>query len=103
MNKIVGIQFREKGKIYHFDPGHFVLKKGDRVLVETEQGLAYGMVCTKPRNCNGNVSGRALKKILRLASDKDTVRYEKNCNNNWNYARYFNSFNFHCSRFRRNG
>jgi cell fate regulator YaaT (PSP1 superfamily) len=36
MDNIVGIRFREGGKIYHFIPGHFVLKEGDEVIVKTE-------------------------------------------------------------------
>lgn len=80
MNKIVGVKFRKEGKIYDFDTGHFVLRKGDKVLVETELGTAYGVVCTTPKNCCKNAPNRTLKKIMRLATEKDTARYDKSCN-----------------------
>ena len=80
MNKIIGIQFKKYGKVYNFDSGHFVLKKGDKVLAETEQGLALGVVCNNPRKCDENIPERILKKISRLATYKDIERSEKNYN-----------------------
>ncbi len=50
MGKIVGIRFKPQGKTYDFDPGAYVLNSGDRVVVETEQGLGFGTVATPPRN-----------------------------------------------------
>ncbi|MBW2029342.1 MAG: stage 0 sporulation family protein [Deltaproteobacteria bacterium] len=78
MNKLVSVQFRKDGKIYFFDSGNLVLKKGDNVIVETELGLAYGEVCENPIRCNGNLSKLSLKKVIRLATEKDRDRYEKN-------------------------
>ena len=79
MNKIVGIQFRTYGKIYHFDSGHFVLKKGDKVVVVTEQGQAIGKVCTESKNPGNDYPDRTLKKVFRLATRKDSDRFEKKC------------------------
>ena len=39
MAKIVGIEFKEVGKIYWFSPDPFKLKKGDKVVVETIRGV----------------------------------------------------------------
>ena len=39
MEKVIGIRFREGCKIYHFDPGDHLLKRGDHVIVNTEQGV----------------------------------------------------------------
>ena len=80
MNKIVGIHFKKYGKVYNFDSGHFVLKKGDKVLAETEQGLALGAVCTDPIKCDENFPESTLRKISRLATYKDIERSEKNRN-----------------------
>ncbi len=46
MNKVVGIRFKPAGKIYEFDCGAFVLALGDKVIVETEKGLGFGIVAT---------------------------------------------------------
>jgi cell fate regulator YaaT (PSP1 superfamily) len=79
MNKIVGIQFRNHGKVYDFDSGHFVLKRGDKVVVVTEEGPAIGCVCTEPQNRAADGPNRRLKKIFRLATKEELDRYDRNC------------------------
>ena len=77
MNKIVGIQFEKHGKAHNFDSGHFVLKKGDKVLVETRYGLDLGVICTDPKNRDENLPDRHVKKVSRLATPKDIQKSEK--------------------------
>jgi len=79
MNEIVGIQFRPHGKIYDFESGHFVLNKGDKVMVVTEEGPAIGCVCTKCQGVFRKGPDRNLKKIFRLATQDEVVRYEDDC------------------------
>ena len=79
MNKIVGIQLRRKGKVYDFDSGHFVLEKGDKVVVNTEQGQVLGVVCIEPKIPGEGQPGRPLKKVYRMATRKDLERFEMNC------------------------
>jgi cell fate regulator YaaT (PSP1 superfamily) len=79
MSKIVGIRLRKNGKIYDFNTGHFVIKKGDRVVVNTEQGKAIGVVCVEPKSPDEKAPDRPLKKVYRMANRKDIQRYEKNC------------------------
>lgn len=79
MSKIVSIQFRDRGKVYDFASGHFVLKEGDKVMVVTENGPAIGSVCTKPRNRTEGDPNRKLKTIFRLATKEEIDRYEKGC------------------------
>jgi len=79
MSKFVGIQFRNSGKIYDFDCGLFVLKKGDKVLVVTEEGPAVGCVCTEPQNGTEDSSDRKLKKVFRVATPEEIDRYESDC------------------------
>ena len=78
MAKIVGIRFKSFGKIYDFDSGAFVLKYGDRVIVETEQGLCFGIVAVLPALRDERLSGRPIKKVFRLANEKDFKQREKN-------------------------
>jgi cell fate regulator YaaT (PSP1 superfamily) len=77
MNKIVGIQFRNHGKVYDFESGHFVLKKGDKVMVITKEGPSIGCVCTEPQNRAGNMPERPLKKIFRLATQEEVDRFNR--------------------------
>lgn len=84
MPKAVGIRFREGGKTYDFDTGHFVVEVGQRVIVETERGLSVGTVATPPRRIEeGEAAKRELRKIFRLADEDDleqaahNARFEK--------------------------
>ncbi len=79
MNEIVGIQFRPFGKVYDFESGHFVLNKGDKVMVVTEEGPAIGCVCTTCQGVYSKGPNRHLKKIFRLATQDEITRYESDC------------------------
>jgi cell fate regulator YaaT (PSP1 superfamily) len=80
MNKVIGIRLGKSGKVYDFDSGHFVLKAGDKVIVNTEQGRAFGVVCDKPRvHEEEQQPQRELKQVYRIADKKDIEKYEKNC------------------------
>lgn len=80
--RVVGVRFKSAGKVYDFDPGLFVLKQGDHVIVETEEGLVLGSVAVPPmpleeRKKNDSES-RIYKKVFRLAGEKDFEQREKN-------------------------
>ena len=78
MKKIVGIRFKTAGKVYDFESGAFVLKPGDHVIVETEQGLGFGTVVSPPKSIEKRTGGRPLKKVFRLATGKDFNQRQKN-------------------------
>jgi cell fate regulator YaaT (PSP1 superfamily) len=78
MNKKVGIKFKLNGKVYDFDCGAFVLTTGDHVIVETEQGLGLGTVAVGPVSYGNKTSARPLKKVYRLANQKDFERQSNN-------------------------
>lgn len=88
MNKVVGIQFRNNGKVYDFDPGPFVLKRNDKVMVITEEGPAIGRVCTEPKNRGEEIPKRSLKKIFRLATQEEIDRFDRSCTYEKNVYEY---------------
>jgi len=92
MPKIVGIRFKPAGKVYDFDSGAFVLNQGDRVIVETEKGLGFGVVTVAPRAVEEEVRGKKLKKVHRLASEDDFRQVEKNAET----ERYAHTFCLKC-------
>ena len=49
MIKVVGVRFRNAGKIYYFGPGDLELKTGMNVIVETARGVEMGTVMTGPK------------------------------------------------------
>lgn len=81
MGKKVGVRFKPTGKIYDFDCGIFVLHKNDAVIVETKQGLGYGVVTVAPTVYDGEKPRPPLKKIYRLATNKDSAQRDHNIQN----------------------
>ena len=78
MSKKVGIRFKPAGKVYDFDSGAFVLKCGDKVIVETEQGLSFGTVAVAPQPIDKKSTDKPLKKVHRLANDNDVRQLNNN-------------------------
>lgn len=78
MKKVVGVRFKPAGKVYDFDSGAFVLKHGDRVIVETEQGLGFGTVAAPPAPLADDAGDKPHKKVCRLASEEDLKQREIN-------------------------
>jgi len=78
---VVGIRFKPAGKVYHFYSGAFVLALDDKVIVETERGLGFGTVVVPPvplEDAAVDTKNRPLKKVYRLASEKDYVQMRRN-------------------------
>lgn len=78
MKNIVGVQFKKTGKVYFFDPGELNINNNDYVIVETSQGDEYGKVIISNRNMPDDNIVKPLKKVLRIATDKDKKHYEDN-------------------------
>lgn len=78
MNKMVGVRFKPAGKVYNFDCGAFVIEKGDEVIVETEQGLSFGIVAKEPVQYNESSLKKPLKKVFRISSSEDLLQKKKN-------------------------
>lgn len=78
MEKVIGIRFREGGKIYHFDPGPWDVRKGDYVVVHTEQGIGLGEVMEGPFVKNPDVHPKDIKPIERPASPEEIEKHFEN-------------------------
>lgn len=71
MEKVVGVRFRNVGKIYYFNPKNYKVKVGDHVIVETARGVEYGRVVLKPRSVKEDEVVHPLKEVLRVATKED--------------------------------
>ncbi|MBO5736261.1 MAG: stage 0 sporulation family protein [Clostridia bacterium] len=77
MVKVVGIKFKNGGKLYYFAP-----KAGDKyernmpVVVETARGLEYAWVAYPDREVTDDEIVSPLKPVIRIATEKDTEFYE---------------------------
>lgn len=78
MVKVVGIRFRNAGKIYYFGPGKLQLKAGMHAIVETARGVEMGTVMTDPREVSEESVVQPLKPVIRIATEQDEKQAEKN-------------------------
>lgn len=78
MAKVVGIVFKDVGKIYWFSPDPYTPKKNDKVVVETVRGVELGFVETEIKEIDDNLLEHELKPIVRMANKYDIKNYFAN-------------------------
>lgn len=78
MLEIVGIRFKEVGKVYYFDPNGLKFQKGDKVIVETARGVECGEVTIENREISEEELVSPLKPVIRAATEKDLKIVEEN-------------------------
>ena len=78
MIETVGIRFKEGGKIYDFDADGKVFNKGDYAVVETVRGMECGLVAKANHKTNEDDITKPLKKVIRVATEKDLKDLEEN-------------------------
>ena len=78
MAEVIGVRFKDVGKVYYFDPNGTTLKKGDRVIVETARGIECGEVAMENRDIQDEEIVHPLKKMIRKASEADLKKVEEN-------------------------
>ena len=73
MKIIIGVRFRQAGKIYYFDPGKEKenITRGTRVIVETAKGVEMGTVVLPPTEMPEEKIVAPLQGIVRLATKED--------------------------------
>ena len=78
MIRVIGVRFRQAGKIYYFDPVDFDIEVGQHVIVETARGIEYGLVLTGPREVEDDKVIQPLKPVIRVAAPEDDEIEMKN-------------------------
>ncbi len=79
MKTIIGVRFRQAGKIYYFDPGDTnEIKRNTHVIVETAKGVEYGTVVLPPTEMPDEKIVAPLKGIMRVATQEDDKVEKKN-------------------------
>lgn len=71
MVKVIGVRFRQAGKIYNFDPLDFKIEVGNHVIVETARGIEYGKVVQSVQEKNEEDVIMPLKPVIRVATEED--------------------------------
>ena len=78
MTRVIGVRFRNVGKIYYFSPKNLEIKSGDHVIVETARGVEYGSVVLPPRDVEDEKVVQPLKEVIRIAGAQDDKKEESN-------------------------
>ena len=78
MIKVIGVRFRNAGKIYYFSPGNMEIKTGDHVIVETARGIEYGYVVLGSRDVEESKVIQPLKSVIRMATKDDKNKEQLN-------------------------
>jgi len=76
MAEVVGIRFREAGKVYYFDGSGHSLPVGTYVVVETSHGQEVGRVVVSPDQVIATEIKEPLKPVIRVAEREDVEKVE---------------------------
>ena len=78
MAEIIGVRFKDVGKVFYFDPLEMKLNVDDKVIVETSRGIECGTVAIANKEVSEENIVHPLKKIIRKASEEDLAQVEEN-------------------------
>ena len=76
--EVIGVSFKEAGKIYYFAPGGLKLSRGDHAIVETSRGVEIGLVKVANKTVPESEIVPPLKEVKRKATKADLEQNEKN-------------------------
>lgn len=77
--KVIGIKFKDGGKIYYFAPNEGEeYEAGTQVVVETSKGLEFATVAFPPKEVDDSEVVQPLKPIVRIATEKDKEQVRRN-------------------------
>ena len=71
MAQVIGVRFKDVGKIYYFDPLDLEIVKGSRVIVETARGVECGEVAMERKEVSDEGLVQPLKPVIRIATEED--------------------------------
>lgn len=77
MAVVIGVRFRDNGKIYYFSCKGIDVNVGENVIVETARGVEYGHVVLGKREIEEAKIIASLKPVIRIATKED-AQIQKN-------------------------
>ena len=78
MAEVIGVRFKEVGKVYYFDPQGKEYETGKKVIVETARGIECGEVALANKQVAEEEIVSPLKTVIRTATEKDLQTLEEN-------------------------
>ncbi len=76
--EVIGIRFKDGGKVYYFDPNGCKGTLQDFAVVETARGVEFGKVCQANKLVSKNDIVPPLRPVIRIATEKDIKTNEEN-------------------------
>ncbi len=78
MTEVIGVRFKDVGKVYYFAPGNNKVQAKQKVIVETARGVECGEVVISNRMVEDDKVVQPLKSIIRIATKQDEETLGKN-------------------------
>ena len=78
MTEVISVKFKDGGKAYYFDPAGHIVSKGDQIIVDMQSGRELGTVSQGNHAVEDNNIVQPLKKMIRIATEKDFKKIEEN-------------------------
>lgn len=78
MKEIIGVKFKEVGKIYYFNPENHKLTLKQKVIVETVRGIECGEIAMENTLIEESKILYPLKSLIRIATPQDIKQLEQN-------------------------
>jgi len=76
--EVIGIRFKEAGKVYYFSAESIRLTEEDCAIVETARGVEFGFVACGNKIVSAKEVVPPLRPVLRKATPDDRKHYEQN-------------------------
>lgn len=78
MPMVIGVRFKNAGKLYYFNPGNLWPTAGDSVIVETSRGIEYAQCVMGTHEVSEESISSPLKKVIRVANEEDAEKNRVN-------------------------
>ncbi len=78
MSMVVGVRFKNAGKMYYFNPGSLAPAAGEHLIVETARGQEYALAVMGSHELPDEQIPQPLKRVLRVATPEDTQQQQLN-------------------------
>lgn len=78
MAEVIGVRFKEVGKVYYFNPQNEKYTEGTKVIVETARGIECGDVAMENKEISDEEIVSPLKTVIRIADENDIKTLEEN-------------------------
>ncbi len=78
MTEVIGVRFKDGGKLYYFNPNGVSVQAGQHVIIETSKGIEFGECTLSNTMVDEMELITALRPMLRIATEADLQQVEAN-------------------------